>query len=546
MLWRESTKLLDPGPGAKPPWQCLPVENAREECEQTSTCRVVLARRAYDEWGNVTRLDELGTFVDANNDGVDDSDADNRSSVTMYLPNLNDYLVSYPTSTTILDATGATAAASTTYYDGSTTPQPPTQGDATTTNRLESDTGRYLATTTSYDSRGNVTSETDPALRTTTTSWDPNYGRFPVEVCKSIGCSTHEWDLVTGRRIRDVDVNQQPTTHNYDPLGRHRRTTYADGGCLTHEYLDWGVPPPHAPRSQRVLEGRCVVANSDNTSQMVWMLRYVDGLGRVYREDRSGGTTRNRIFRDDTDRVVTDGQWRRPTDKDRVTTYHYDAADRVVDIEPPDGSRATRRYRVGSIEIVDETGVGRTEHHDGRGRLTAVDQGAAPALTTTYRHDPLDHLTEVIDPAGNVNRWDVNSLGWVLETCDPDRGCRHYDHDDTGLVERVIDAKGQTIEYAYDSAGRRISEIDHDSSGAVTTRGPGLSTSTATAKPTALRWAGSSRPPAVNNSRSTGTTSSAAQHSYVIVSRTVAPRTARPGTWPVGSNSSNTPTPTAT
>jgi RHS repeat-associated protein len=464
VLWRDHTKLNDPGPSAKPPWQCQPLENTRDECEQTSTCRVVLARRQYDQWGNVTRLDEFGTFVDADKNGIDDHDADNRSTVSTYLPNVSGYLVSYRASTTTLDAGGGTVADTITYYDGSTTPQPPTRGDATTTKQLESKTGRYLATTRTHDPHGNITSETDPAGRTTTTDWDATYGRFPVEVCNPVGCTTHEWDLITGRRTLDVDVNQQPTTHNYDRLGRHNRTTYADGGCLTHEYLDWGDP-----RAQRVLEGSCVVANADNTSQMVWVIRYVDGLGRVYREDRSGGTTRSRLFRDDTDRVVKEGQLKRPTDKNQFTSFYYDVADRVVDVVRTDQSVATRRYGVGSIEIADETGVGRTEHRDGLGRLTAVDEGRTnPAVTTTYRHDPLDRLIEVIDPAGNTSSWDVTSLGWQVGTCDPDRGCRSYEYDDSGLVERVVDAKGQNVEYAYDSAGRRVGQTDRDATGTVT------------------------------------------------------------------------------
>jgi RHS repeat-associated protein len=460
LFWTDATDYDDPSRIREAPWSCLPRRLDRTECEQTSACRHVVTGRTHDQYGNLTHLDEYGEFADANGDGVDDVGDDNRHTVTSYAYNTSDYLVSYPAEVSTLDARGAVATRTRTHYDGQSSHlSPPTAGNPTTVLALENGSGRYLATTRTFDSHGNLTRETDPAGRWTTTAWDAVFARFPERQCHALWCTHTSWDAVLGRPRAEVDANGLQTVHSHDVFGRHLRTTYPDGGCLQHAYLGWGTIAVLSP--QRVQESYCVVVGGDGNHGTVWLERYVDGLGRVWREDRSGGYRRERSFLSDTGNVVTEQAWRNISDPAVTTRFFYDDAFRPRETRRPDGTATTTRYAVGSVTVLNELGHPRMEARDGLGRVRTVTEkvlvgGAATDVVTTYQHDARDELVAMTDQAGTRTTWQVNSLGWQLALCDPDRGCRRRTFDDAGLLLTETDAAGHRSEHSYDAIGRRV------------------------------------------------------------------------------------------
>jgi RHS repeat-associated protein len=471
-FWTDTTTYDDPSTSQDGPWPCQPVKQVRQECEKTAACRQMVTTRAFDSWGNATEVAEQGEFVDANSDGVDDLPADNRTRRTTFAPNVTGYLVSLPATVKMLDAAGTVASEVRTVYDSQASHlTPPLTGDATTQWALESSTGRYLDTVRTFDSHGDVTKVTDPAGRWSSTTWDATFHRFPEQQCDPVLCTQTAWDRVLGRPSNETDANGLVTFHTYDSFGRHRKTTYPDGGCLQHDYLAWGNVV--APYPQKVSESYCTLVGADVTNGTVWVQRYVDGLGRVWREDRSGGYRRERRFMTSTPQITSEEAWRDITSKTAATRFTYDDAHRLLDTIRPDGATATTHYDVGKVSVLDEAGHLRTDAFDGRGRLRSVTEemvlaGALGDVITEYTYDALDQLQVMTDDAGLLTSWTTNSLGWEAQACDPDRGCRDRSFDDGGLVLTEKDAAGQRVENTFDAAGRRTARALYDAKGKVT------------------------------------------------------------------------------
>ncbi len=467
--WRDTTRYTDPSTTHPGPWPCLLEEQVREEYERTTKSRTVVTAWDFDPFGNTTLVQEKGEFTDVNRDGIDDIAGDNRTRRTSFVPNLSTYVVSLPARVEILDEGGAIAADVRTVYDHQPSyTVPPSKGDPTSESALESETGRYLDTVRTFDQHGNLTLETDPGGRWKHTTWDPTFARFPEKTCDASLCQQTIWNMVLGRPSHVTDANGLLTSHYYDTFGRHRSTIYPDGGCLQHAYLSWGTITPPFP--QRVLESYCIVLGGDGTTGTVWLERSVDGLGRVWREDRSGGYRRDRQFLAATQLITREEGWRDKAATPVTTRYVYDDARRLLDTLRPDGAVATIKYGVGTVTRTDEVGHRRTEAFDGRHRIHLVTEhapvgGVLVDVRSTYEYDALDQLGSITDAAGLHTTWTTNSLGWELRACDPDRGCRSRTFDDGGLLLTETDAARQQVSYSYDISGRQIGKTLRDAAG---------------------------------------------------------------------------------
>jgi hypothetical protein len=249
LFWADTNTYRDSSaaPVANAPWICELERSGRTECELTQTCRETSVQvRDYDQYGNVVKLNGLGDPADPHDDRL--------TTTQMAQPNISRYLVNLPFEVEMTDASGRLAL-SRTYYDGATSSGAmPTAGDATRTEDWDPQLGT-LTTDRGFDGAGNLTSVTDADGRTTTTDWDPTLARFPIHDCNALWCTSKDWDLVAGTVHTTTDQNNHVTQSVYDPLGRHRRTDFPDGGCLVHSYPDWG--PPGNPiyfTQQRVVE----------------------------------------------------------------------------------------------------------------------------------------------------------------------------------------------------------------------------------------------------------------------------------------------------
>jgi RHS repeat-associated protein len=474
-------------PYATAPWVCEVERTSHSDCELKADCRESQVEvRHYDQFGNVTELDGLGNPSDA---------TDDRTVTAKFLPaNSSQYLVSLPYEVEVKDAAGSRVADTQTYYDdASSHTAVPTVGNPTRTDQWDPVNGT-LTTLRSFDAFGNVTQVTDADGRVTTTDWDPTFARFPIRDCNPHWCVSHGWDFVLGLKTLETDANGQQVRTSYDPLRRHKRTDYPDGGCVTHDYLQWPAAEWDISEfyNQRVVETRCSVGSTPEVATGPSHTIYFDGLQRIWKEERSGGYEMVRSFDGLKSNPQSESLWE-TVGSPRVTTkYLYDDAQRLTTVVFPDGQAWTTTYDIDPVTDTSPTGSGHHKPKKGRGfdRVTQVGPtggvhrtvrdgwnrikwvsddvwyaGARVAATAVFTYDALDHLHSATDANGHVTQCSWSPLGWLSSVCRPDTGCLTRKFSNTGLIRSEQDALGQHIEYDYDDLARLAERGQYDRNG---------------------------------------------------------------------------------
>lgn len=473
IFWADTRTYDDTSlaPSGTAPWSCELKTTARETCELGSSCRTSLAQEHdYDAYGNQVESRGWGDPTTA---------TDDRVVRRRFFPNVAAYLVSAVAEIETLDTGGARVALSRTVFDDAASyADMPVRGDPTRLESWDSTTGGFRVTQRHFDAAGNETEKIDAAGRSVRTDWDPDFARFPWRRCNSIWCERTEWDLVLGVKTAGTDANGQTTRHQSDALARHWRTDYPDGGCLLHQYLDWGAA---SSGRQRTLEIRCTASSTQDAQTGgsrhlptggLQQVRYFDGMQRIWKEERSGGYERTRSFDGWTERVTRESLWRSAGQLSQSTRYLYDDAHRVRVTVLPDGQRRITNVEVDRVIENSPAGGRRVTDRDGWGRIAAVSDdmtvgGNRVSAGATYRYDALDRLVLATDPNGHQSSWEYNSLGWLRSECDPDRGCRTREFDPTGIPTLEVDALRQRITYTPDVLGRIVKRAAYDSSGAL-------------------------------------------------------------------------------
>jgi RHS repeat-associated protein len=448
------------------PWICELERTGHTECELASTCRETSVQvRHYDGFGNVTELVGLGDPSDP---------TDNRTvSTHMAPPNIARYLVSLPFDVETKDASGNRIAYTQTYYDGATSATTvPSRGNPSRTDEWDPVLGT-LTTQRAYDAFGNVRQITDADGRTSSTKWDPVFARFPVRECNVLWCTSQQWDLVLGTKLVETDANHRSIHSVYDALGRHRRTDFPDGGCLTHEYPSWGPQAnPFDFAQQRVVETHCGPGSNRDAVVGPWHATYFDGLQRPWRETRSGGYERLRVFAGWKSNPEAETAWKRLGGQNVWTRYHYDDAQRLSNVELPDSQRVITTYDVGATTERSPTGGVHRTTLDGWDRVESVSDdvsvgGARVSATATYTYDALDRMLTAKDANGHVTSWTRSPAGWLRSECRPDTGCRTRQFSRAGLLRTESDALGGRVRYDYDQIGRRRRRRQYSPAGAL-------------------------------------------------------------------------------
>lgn len=82
--------------------------------------------------------------------------------------------------------------------------------------------------------------------------------------------------------------------------------------------------------------------------------------------------------------------------------------------------------------------------------------GTLVTAVTTYGYDALDRLIKAVDANGSTTTWEVSSLGWQYKQCSPDSGCVVRRFDRTGLEIGETNDAGDSITYVLDPIGRIV------------------------------------------------------------------------------------------
>ncbi|HEX4812381.1 MAG TPA: RHS repeat-associated core domain-containing protein [Nonomuraea sp.] len=459
------------------------------ERRSNGTYRVTQVESTYDDYGNVTKVNDLGDLA---------GPGDDQCTTTTYAHNLAANLVEFPSRTTTV---GVACGANPTYpddaisdtklsYDGQTHGTAPLRGDVTKTevaNGYSGSTATYQVDETSaFDQFGREKESRDALGKATTTVYEDTNGlNTGTKVTNPLQHTvTTTLDPAWGHPLTVEDANGRKTTRTYDGLGRvtavYEPGRSASAGDSPNARYAYGVLRSGGPNWVRTSRLR------PNGNHVATYELY-DGFLRLRQTQvpsPAGGSVLTDTLYDSRGlAMVTRSPYYGPNaagtavyvpDAGAVpasTITTYDGVERKtaeIFMRPNASGVLTEQWRTTTSyspdwvsEVPPAGGTATTKWIDARDRTTALVQYHSRAIggtgdTTRYSYTKRGDLAKVTDAAGNVWRYTYDVLGRKLTAEDPDNGTTRMTYDAAGQLKTVTDARGKTVEKVYDDLGREV------------------------------------------------------------------------------------------
>ncbi len=249
---------------------------------------------------------------------------------------------------------------------------------------------------------------------------------------------------------------------SYDVSGRMTEVQDFDGGIYQITYDDM-----NRPESVRDKEGRVSSREYDLAGNVTAEI-FPTGETASYEYDRENRLTKVRRMAEGGEEagIVIDytydpaGNLLKAEAGDgkkvlSVTSYEYDALNRVVAVTDPAGGKTLYGYdrysgRVSSI--TDPMGNRRTYCYDAAGELT--EETDIKGNATRYTYDILGKLTSVTDGAGRTIKYNYLPGGRLEKVTYPDGRQTGYEYDSMGQIQKRTDNTGYSAAWYYDNMGR--------------------------------------------------------------------------------------------
>lgn len=377
-------------------------------------------------------------------------------------------------------------------YDGQAYGVAPTVGNLTTRKVWVDLDSKWITTSSTYDSYGNVTSSTDGRGKVTQYFYDDSTHALPTRVVvdpqngTGTQTTTTAYDYSTGLMTSQTDPNGQVSTVDYtnqlmgsvDPFSRPgvTKTPAVNIGGSNHQRR---VTTSYLDASRQVITATDLNAEND---KLLKIRLTTDMLGRVMlteqTEDGTNYTISARNAYLDMGRVTLTASAMRSaaasTDSwQRVTK---DSAGRVIELATFGGATqpawtgtagaytgsVTTAYDANFTTQTDQAGKVRRSMVDAAGRLRRVDEPDAsnnlgttgsPVQPTYYSYDVFDNLTSVTQ-GSQTRTFSYDSLAHLRTAANPESGTATYQYDDNGNLIVKTDARGVSTHLEYDAINR--------------------------------------------------------------------------------------------
>lgn len=296
-----------------------------------------------------------------------------------------------------------------------------------------------------YDGAGRLTAKTDQAGQTTRFEYDGR-GKLAKVIDPLGGVMRYAYDEVSNL-LTQTDANNHVTAFEYDRLGRRIKRTLPLGMSETYAYdaagnltgrLDF-----RGKRTAFTYDARNRLLSSEPDASLgepAVTFTYTDAGQRASMADASG-----------------------------VTSYLYDARDRLVSKQTPQGTLTYTYDAAGNLLTVrssNSEGTSLNYAYDPANRLATVTDNRLVAGTTTYAYDANHNLTGVAYPNDVSTSFTYNSLNRLTNLSASKTGVLAsyaYTLGAAGHRLSVAEHNGRTVNYSYDALHRLTGEsIDGD------------------------------------------------------------------------------------
>ena len=325
--------------------------------------------------------------------------------------------------------------------------------------------------TQTYDTEGNLASETDALGNTTTYAYDQlgNLAKVtqPVPVGgASAPVSVFSYDLL-GERLSGTGPTGARTEATYDDLGRRVTATQIER-----------QPSQGAFTTTLAYDDAGRVLSTKTPTGLATSSTYNPAGDPLTVTDSAGGATTYAYGPTGLPESVT-------TPQGRTARTTFDLAGRATQVTDEDAAGTVVRTTRSSydadgnpVAVTDALGHTVTQSFDAMGRLRELVEpvDASTSITTTYGYDVAGHRTRLTDGRGNTTWYTFTSHGTVESVVEPsttaypnasDRTWTSV-YDEAGRPVRELKPGGVSVQRTFDALGR-ITEVAGSGAEAATT-----------------------------------------------------------------------------
>jgi RHS repeat-associated protein len=397
---------------------------------------------------------------------------------------LQNNLLYLPSSVQVTDSGGVQRAYTTYLYDESPSPSG-AHGNQTSVHKWLNTNGTYLTSTGVYNANGTIASTTDPKLNKTTFGYSSGYaGSGPTSAMNALSQTTsYTYDLNSGLLASTLDPNGQTTSFTYDGMWRLATVSYPDFGLDT------------ITRQETSFPFSATLTKKMTSSQNMTTKYLFDGLGRINEtqltSDQQGIDYTDTTY-DAYGRVYTVSNPHRAGDTVYLTSYSYDALNRITQMKNQDSSVVQTTYLGRATKVTDEGNgtktIQRISQTDALGRSTSTCEVSSATLLgiagtpgacgqditgtgflTNNLYDALGNLLSVSQGGLNTRSFAYDSLSRLTSATNPESGTVSYTYDASGnLITKTAPAPNQTgtatvtTTYSYDGLNRLTKKVYSD------------------------------------------------------------------------------------
>ena len=272
-----------------------------------------------------------------------------------------------------------------------------------------------------FDANGNMTGIVNADGTSTSIEYDT--AGNPLSLQNALGHTVDfVWEAQFGHLARLTDQCGNAIDYGYDSQGNLNTLTYADSSSESYSYD---------------AEGNLHVAVNRSGESVSYTF---DDNGHLTEKSYADGSTATFVY-DGHGNLIS------AVDVDSLTTFEYDAADRLVKTTDGDGRWLSYAY--------DDAGH-RTEMADLAGNVTH------------YSYDDLGHLSSLTDGDGHlIASYSYDAAGRLSRGYNGNGTYTTYEYDGAGQLTHLVnyqadDTINSSFDYTYDAAGHRTSETTLD------------------------------------------------------------------------------------
>jgi RHS repeat-associated protein len=304
-------------------------------------------------------------------------------------------------------------------------------------------------------------------------------GAFPTQTTTTIhdgdnNVSTilrqYEYDPSAGKLTKYTDGNYNPTSYQYDALGRVTLATHPDGSKISIQYDDLnnfirttdetGIQSytkwsPIGLKEAVGFNDQLIKAiyHYDTHSRMDWS-QDAHGVKTHYGYDQ--WNRQNKVTTEDgsISSVLYDdiNNMKVGTDAEGYITSDY------LDIL----GRTMKKEETKVVNGVTKTNVLATMDYNYAGNMRTLTENVTPQNITNFEYDVIGRLTSVKNAKNETTGYQYNPIGKLTLTTFPDGKTKANTYDEIGRLIKTSDATGKIEKMYYDANGNQTSAVDRN------------------------------------------------------------------------------------